>query len=905
MNKIIRFLLLFIIVPGAALYSLHDGALTGDDANDEKVLLRYEFKQGQIYEYDRVFSRSRTSPTGPNTTIELDASVESDVTVLPVEVEGDTHVLVNKKTRRRGIDRCIQTVQGRRRDVTMQIRMQLGHIFGPFARQDARCAKADGLGGVFGMDMWNDGPMAAIAAVMDVFTLPEGLVAKGDTWKRTRVFDRTRVTYEYVYKGIEKKDGVECHHIEGTFDMVGPEGKPVGGAEIKARVSLWISVKEPHPVAASARIDMGDGGKGTATEELSLKLTGTEEIDPKRQDEYYAPVRLNAKMALALQDNRIKKARTSLEELQKKHAGYRFAKLAEGAFRSAASRFFEAWRDAVLTGDSDEFYKKNARRILEGGLTCTNDQGTRKEAYNALMLLAQFEKVSFPLETLMPVLMEEKSERVRAAAAMLMAQDIKQDEDHLAAAVLATLDSSPVVRRTGMRALGGFADRRAAEALAGMLEDKVASVKETALQSLQRLTGRDFGPDKDKWTAWLKAAKKLSPSSPPKRVRSDLEQLVGEYLRADGEKAEDVLARIKEMKDVTFKGVSEALRKKPHYRQMPVGMLSKLTVQTDGASKGAAYSLYVPEDYAPGTALPMIVALVGGMGTSNANFAAIWAEHGDGDFIILAPSTGGTKQGIWWNSGKYNVIAAIEETVSRYNVDTNRIYITGHSNGGIGAWHIAARFPDIFAGLAPNAGFAGGEGLKSLDNAVLENLIHVPALVQHGARDSVIPLKNAEISVARMKEFGCDVEMITYPNLSHRLKKTGDGRIVQFLKIIEFARGHNRDPFPKRVVFKLPNEKCASAYWLASVFKGKKPGVEGEIKEGNLVVIKTNDVKTLTVRLGDEMVNLNEEVTIRLNGVEVFSGKVERSIATLLKSARETGDVRRAWAAEMTFQVEQ
>ena len=904
MRRNIRFALLFFTLLTMSAGSFAPAAPAEESRDENKVLLRYEFREGQVYEYDRVFSRSRTSPAGPNTTIELDASVESDVTVLPVEVEGDTHVLVNKKTRRRGIDRCIQTVNGRPRDVTLQIRMQLGHIFGPFARQDARCAKADGLGGVFGMDMWSDGPMASIAAVMDALALPEKPVRKGDTWKRSRKFGRTKVAYEYVYKGIEKKDGVECHHIEGAFDMVGPEGKPVGGKEIKAQVSLWVSVKDPHPVAVEASVAMGDGGNGDAAEKLSLRLVKIEKIAEKQRNDFYAPVRLNVKTTLALQDNRIKEAWTSLEELQKKHAEYRFAKLAEGAFRSAASRFFEAWRDAVLTGDGDGFYKKNARRILEGGLTCANDEGTRKEAYNALMLLAQFEKVPFPLETLMPVLMEEKSERVRAAAAMLMAQDIKQDEDHLAAAVLATLDSSPVVRRTGMRALGGFADRRAAEALAGMLEDKVASVRETALQSLQRLTGRDFGPDKDKWTAWLKAAKKLSPSSPPKRVKSDLERLVGEYLRADEEKAKDVLARIKEMKGVTFKGVSEALRKKPHYRQMPVGMLSKLTVQTDGTSKGAPYSLYVPEDYAPGTALPVIVALVGGIGTNNANFAAIWAEHSDGDFIILAPSTGGTKQGIWWNSGKYNVIAAIEETVSRYNVDTDRIYITGHSNGGIGAWHIAARFPDIFAGLAPNAGHAGGEGLKSLDNAVLENLIHVPTLVQHGARDPVIPLKNAEASVARMKEFGCDVEMITYPNLSHRLKKTGDGRIVQFLKIVEFARGHNRDPFPKRVVFKLPNDNCASAYWLASVFKGKKPGVEGEIKGGNLVEIKTNDVKTLTVRLSDEMVNLNEEVTIRLNGVEVFSGKVERSIETLLKSARETGDVRRAWAAEMTFQVE-
>ncbi len=36
-----------------------------------------------------------------------------------------------------------------------------------------------------------------------------------------------------------------------------------------------------------------------------------------------------------------------------------------------------------------------------------------------------------------------------------------------------------------------------------------------------------------------------------------------------------------------------------------------------------------------------------------------------------------------------------------YAIDSDRIYLTGHSMGAIGTWHLAPKYPDVWAALAP------------------------------------------------------------------------------------------------------------------------------------------------------------------------------------------------------------
>ncbi|MEM9053623.1 MAG: prolyl oligopeptidase family serine peptidase [Bacteroidota bacterium] len=72
----------------------------------------------------------------------------------------------------------------------------------------------------------------------------------------------------------------------------------------------------------------------------------------------------------------------------------------------------------------------------------------------------------------------------------------------------------------------------------------------------------------------------------------------------------------------------------------------------------------------------------------------------------------------------------IDELVEKFPVDRNRIYITGLSMGGFGAYDAISRYPDLFAAAVPVCG--GG------DTNQVEKFKHVPMWIFHGAQDDVV-----------------------------------------------------------------------------------------------------------------------------------------------------------------------
>ena len=56
--------------------------------------------------------------------------------------------------------------------------------------------------------------------------------------------------------------------------------------------------------------------------------------------------------------------------------------------------------------------------------------------------------------------------------------------------------------------------------------------------------------------------------------------------------------------------------------------------------------------------------------------------------------------------GDNDVVQSIAEAKRLFNVDEDRIYLTGESMGGWGVWNVAGRHPDIFAAIAPVHGGA-------------------------------------------------------------------------------------------------------------------------------------------------------------------------------------------------------
>ena len=193
------------------------------------------------------------------------------------------------------------------------------------------------------------------------------------------------------------------------------------------------------------------------------------------------------------------------------------------------------------------------------------------------------------------------------------------------------------------------------------------------------------------------------------------------------------------------------------------------------------YRLYVPTGYTPGAqgaAFPLIVALHGLGGTEDSFFTGydgvmpkLAEQHG---YIVAAPLGYRVDGSYGWGLGnppgdpntrrvqersEEDVMQVLQLVRQQYRIDENRIYLAGHSMGGIGTWKIAAKFPDIWAAISPFA----GSGTPS----TLDRIRHIPHFVVHGDDDRTVSVQGSRSMVERAKEIGIDVTYIEVPGGSH------------------------------------------------------------------------------------------------------------------------------------------
>ena len=142
-------------------------------------------------------------------------------------------------------------------------------------------------------------------------------------------------------------------------------------------------------------------------------------------------------------------------------------------------------------------------------------------------------------------------------------------------------------------------------------------------------------------------------------------------------------------------------------------------VQTyeDGAGQEFQYAIFLPEGFDPSRKYPAVMFLNGrgengsdGVRQLSNNFGVqIWEMKGKFPFVCVAPQC--QDQWRYQSEENHRAIAILDDVIRRYNVDPDRIYLTGVSSGGTGVWSMAAEFPDRFAAVAPLC--AGSVGLSA------------------------------------------------------------------------------------------------------------------------------------------------------------------------------------------------
>jgi pimeloyl-ACP methyl ester carboxylesterase len=198
----------------------------------------------------------------------------------------------------------------------------------------------------------------------------------------------------------------------------------------------------------------------------------------------------------------------------------------------------------------------------------------------------------------------------------------------------------------------------------------------------------------------------------------------------------------------------------------------------DAANEIIPYRMYVPTTYAGAKASPLIIALHGLGGTEDSFFEGydrqlppLAERHG---FIVAAPLGYRVDGSYGWGAGnppadpavrrvqelsEQDVMEVLQRVRQHYKIDENRIYLMGHSMGGIGTWKIAAKYPDVWAAIGP----ISGSGAP----ATIERFRSIPEVVVHGDNDATVNVSGSRNMVEKMKELGVEVKYIEVPGGSH------------------------------------------------------------------------------------------------------------------------------------------
>jgi hypothetical protein len=166
----------------------------------------------------------------------------------------------------------------------------------------------------------------------------------------------------------------------------------------------------------------------------------------------------------------------------------------------------------------------------------------------------------------------------------------------------------------------------------------------------------------------------------------------------------------------------------------------------------------------------------------------------------------------WWSETQILNLKAILETVKRiYNVDENRVVVSGVSDGGTGAYYVAMRDTTPYASFLPLNGFLmilaqGSTGIA--EPLFPNNLLNKPFFIVNGGRDRLYPTSIVEPYVLHLQRAGVPVTYLPQPEGEHNTAWWPDVRDP----FEAFVHDHPRDPHPAKLTWQVPAP--GRAHWL-------------------------------------------------------------------------------------------
>lgn len=339
------------------------------------------------------------------------------------------------------------------------------------------------------------------------------------------------------------------------------------------------------------------------------------------------------------------------------------------------------------------------------------------------------------------------------------------------------------------------------------------------------------------------------------------------------------------------------------------------------------YYVQLPPEYDPNKTYPTVITLHGEKSSAKSQltwWCGPWSErktskgettferlgqasrHG---YIVIAPEWNESRNAYDYSAEAHAaVLYSMRDALKYFSIDTDRLFLSGHSAGGDAAWDIGLAHPDLWAGIIPICGTAEKFAYK-----VRKNIAYLPVYAVNGELDGAKLFKSKEVL-----DFGLDRSVpfdITYIQYKGRGNEPYSDELLRIfdwmqLKHRSFLTKDEKEVYTIRPwdnffwtaeLYGFPPEGLIDpSFWINKKVKNERIGITKFFKiVGNSVKIKSS-ADQARIFLAPEIFDFKQrgEVLFNMRKISTGNGIITPDVRVILEDARTRGDRKHPfWAA--------
>ncbi|MBA5791946.1 hypothetical protein H1R17_03455 [Flavobacterium sp. xlx-214] len=356
-----------------------------------------------------------------------------------------------------------------------------------------------------------------------------------------------------------------------------------------------------------------------------------------------------------------------------------------------------------------------------------------------------------------------------------------------------------------------------------------------------------------------------------------------------------------------------------------------------------SYFIHLPVHYSPEKKYPVLFFLHGAVRYSNlfeyqlanwnlGDWNRFYTKYANiNDVILVFPSA--NKEYNWMTSdnGFFMISEMLKQIKQTINVDDDKVFVSGHSNGATGSFSYLMKQPTPFAGFygfntQPKV-FTGGTFIENSKNRSFINF--------STDQDYYYPPNANDDFTKLMHQVNADYKEFRYNGFPHWFPEFDESEPA-YVILFNDLMSRKRNSFPKTITWEFDDDNYGNIDWISEAkldtlssktswhkelnFKIDKwlsynendslitqvvdkkafdfPRKSGKIKaeyNQNVFRIETSCIKSFAINISPEMINLNKKVMVYVNGILLFDSKVVYNKDFMLHNFEATKDRQQIW----------